>query len=281
MTNTKTATGLKLATAICLFVIAQPCASAMAITGVVPHRAVYDLDLKSARKRSGVKDLTGRMVMEITGSACEGWSVNFRIVFDLQLPRGKKRLIDSRSTSWESGDGRTMTYFEREFIDNRPHQVTRLTASLKSLKVTQKLPKKLSFDIPDGAMFPITHQLHLIDTARAGKLRDKSIVYDGSDHENIHQAITFIGKMRTNNKPFALLKGDGGKELLANKRAWPVSVSYFELRGKDQKDTPSQQVSFLMYENGVAGDLVIDYGDFAMKGKLTYLDKLPVSKCTK
>lgn len=262
------------------FAVASP-TPAHAISGVAPHRAVYDLELKSARKRSGVKDLTGRMVVEITGSVCEGWSVNFRIVNDLQLPRGKKRLIDSRSTSWEAGNGRTLSYFEREFIDNRPTQTTRLKASLKDHKVVQKQPKKVSFSIPDGAIFPISHQLRLIKKAKAGEFRDKSIVYDGADHLNIHQAISFIGKARQRGKAPALLKGKGAQELLANKKAWPISVSYFDIKGKDQQDTPSQQVSFIMYENGVAGDLVIDYGEFAMKGKLTYLEKLPTSKCEK
>lgn len=282
MTKAISATAFSLATAVCVSLASLSAAApAYAITGIVAHRAVYDLELKSARKRSGVKDLTGRMVVEVTGSVCEGWSVNFRIVNDLQLPRGKKRLIDSRSTSWEAGNGRTMSYFEREFIDNRPFQTTRLKASLDKGKVVQKQPKKVSFNIPAGAMFPIAHQLRLINKARAGVFRDKSIVYDGSDHLNIHQAISFIGKERKKTAAHFLLKGKGGKELLAHVSAWPVSVSYFDLRGKDRQDTPSQQVSFLMYENGVAGDLVIDYGEFAMKGKLTYLEKLPASKCQK
>lgn len=253
--------------------------SAQAFVNLSPHRAVYDLKLKSASKRSGVKDLVGRMVIEITGSACEGWSVNFRLVNDFQLPRGKRRLVDSRSTSWESGDGKRMSFFEREFVDNRPFQTTRLKASLKDHKVHQNKPKKLEFDIPAGAIFPVTHQQRLIEKARSGEFRDKSVVYDGADHENVYQAITFIGKKTKGVAPAPAIEGNGSKSLLSNIVSWPVSVSYYSMKGKTQQDTPSQQISFKMYNNGVAGDLVIDYGDFAMDGKLTHLDKLPQHKC--
>lgn len=252
-----------------------------AVVALSPHRAVYDLKLKSASDRSGVKGLDGRMVIEMTGSSCDGWSVNFRLVNDFQLPRGKRRLIDSRSTSWEAADGSTMSFLEREFIDNRPYKVTRLRASMKDGKVRQKQPKKLEFDIPSDAIFPVAHQKRLIDKARSGELRDKSVVYDGADHDNLYQAITFIGKKRVDRKDFSKLKGNGGIVLLKGVVGWPVTVSYFALRDKKQQDTPSQQISFLMYENGVAGDLTIDYGDFALSGKLTHLDKLPPSDCEK
>ncbi len=253
--------------------------SAVAFVNLSPHRAVYDLKLKSARARSGVKDLTGRMVIEMTGSVCEGWSVNFRLVNDFQFSRGKQRLVDSRSTSWESGDGSRMSFLEREFIDNRPYQVTRLKASLNDGKVRQKKPKILVFDIPQDAVFPVTHQMRLIEKARGGILRDKSVVYDGADHDNIYQAITFIGKKRIGTKQSRNLKGNGENALLNNTISWPVTVSYYSLKDKEHQDTPSQQISFLMYENGIAGDLTIDYGDFAMTGKLTHLDKLPQHKC--
>jgi len=255
--------------------------AASAVVKLSPHRAVYDLELKSATKRSGVEGLTGRMVIEMTGSKCEGWSVNFRLVNDFQLLRGKSRLIDSRSTSWESADGSQMSFFEREFIDNNPYAVTRLKATLRDGRVKQKLPKKKEFKIPAETIFPVAHQQRLIEKARSGIFRDKSVVYDGADHENFYQAITFIGKLKKGKKLSRTIKGNGEKSLLSNTNFWPVSVSYFLLKSKVQQDTPSQQISFQMYENGIAGDLTIDYGDFAMTGKLTHLDKLPQTDCDK
>jgi hypothetical protein len=54
-------------------------------------------------------------------------------------------------------------------------------------------------------------------------------------------------------------------------------VSYFNLQGSDE--TPEYQVSFDMFENGVATGLVLDYGEFALSGKLTDLKMLDVAEC--
>jgi len=261
--------------------VASQYTSSFAGVNLSPHRAIYDLKLKEAHKRSGIKDLTGRMAIEITGSNCEGWSVNFRMVNDFTLSRGRQRLVDSRSTSWEAGDGEKMSFYEHEFIDNRPQPTTRLKASSKNHKVLQTLPKKLEFTIPEQAIFPVTHQKRLIEKARNGDLRDKSIVYDGADHDNIYQAITFIGKKHVDENKSRNLKGNGEKALLKGTVYWPVTVSYYSLKDKNQQDTPSQQIGFSMYDNGIAGDLTIDYGDFSMSGKLIHIDKLNQSKCDK
>ena len=282
---TKTSNAIKsLSTIFALAISTSISVPAFAVVNFVPHRAVYDLEMKSARERSGVKSVRGRMVVEIDGSSCDGWTVNFRLVNDFRLPRGKKRLIDIRSSSWEAGDGSRLTFTEREFIDNRPTQTTRLSASQKDGKVTLKTPKKSSFTIPSNSVFPIAHQMRLIEKAKQGILRDKSTVYDGADHKNIHEAIAFIGKAIDKSKAKSKAKkieGKGAASLINNAMSWPVSVSYFALKGKTQQDTPNQQVSFRLYENGVTGDLVIDYGEFSLKGTLSHLEKLPASKCEK
>ena len=56
---------------------------------VVPHRAFYTLQADKIEERSGVKASSGRMVIEITGSSCEGWAVNvlFANAFTVQRAR--------------------------------------------------------------------------------------------------------------------------------------------------------------------------------------------------
>jgi hypothetical protein len=44
---------------------------------------------------------------------------------------------------------------------------------------------------------------------------------------------------------------------------------------------PDYQTSFDLYANGVSGDLIMDYGDFAMRGELAALEILPPPKCGK
>jgi hypothetical protein len=56
-----------------------------------------------------------------------------------------------------------------------------------------------------------------------------------------------------------------------------MMVSYYTLEG--DSETPEYQVSFNMYENGVATGLILDYGDFALKGTLMELKMLDASGC--
>ena len=59
--------------------------------------------------------------------------------------------------------------------------------------------------------------------------------------------------------------------------SWPVSIGYFEPKGGDL--TPSYQIDFRLYENGVSRELLIDYGDFSIHGTLTALEYLKATEC--
>ena len=56
-----------------------------------------------------------------------------------------------------------------------------------------------------------------------------------------------------------------------------MTVSYFS-PDKDES-TPDYQVSFDLYENGVATGLVLDYGEFALSGKLADLTLFETTEC--
>ena len=64
---------------------------------------------------------------------------------------------------------------------------------------------------------------------------------------------------------------------LAELASWPVSIGYFEVKGGDL--TPSYQIDFRLYTNGVSRALVIDYGDFSIQGKLSSLEYLKAEAC--
>src|SRR6516165_12481300 len=72
---------------------------------LAPHRAVYDMSLAAARGGTGVTAVSGRMVYELTGSACEGYTQNMRFVTQMVNQGGATVLTDLRSYSWEEGSG--------------------------------------------------------------------------------------------------------------------------------------------------------------------------------
>lgn len=64
--------GLVTLRSVCFAVMTASGATAASANVLVPHRAVYDLELKDASDRSGIAGMYGRMVYEFNGSACEG-----------------------------------------------------------------------------------------------------------------------------------------------------------------------------------------------------------------
>jgi hypothetical protein len=261
-------------------------AGAFAQVAIVSHRAIYDLTLASSTGRSGISGADGRMVMEVTGSGCEGWTVSFRRVMELRPDEGNVKLLDTQIASWESGDGLSMHMTQKEYIDNALQTDTKLSAEFPKRGEAghghMDLPSPGEFDLSAETVFPIEHQLRLMTTAEGNGARDVSYVFDGSSGTKVFKAITFIGKRKEAGVSPA---GIASKDMadLAKVPSWPVSISFFELKNGDAdaggEELPSYQVSFTLYENGVAENLVMDYGDFAVAAKLSGIEFLKQSDC--
>jgi len=251
---------------------------AIAASPLAAHRAVYDISLKSAEDRSGISGAKGRMVIEFSGSGCDGWTVNFRMINQFFLAGGNSRVLDSRSSMWESGDNHQLRYVQRQFVDSKLQEEKELRARLATGKtggsgaITK--PKAEIFSLPEGVTFPVDHQLKIVKAAEAGESRDETLLYDGSDGSNPAVAITFIGSKRGagDDQTDARMKGVNGLS------GWPVSISYYKPDNQDQ-ETPEYQVSMVLYENGVSGDMSLNYGDFILDAKLTDIKLLEVASC--
>ena len=136
-------------------------------------------------------------------------------------------------------------------------------------------PKQETFKLAADVVFPVQHQIRLVEAALAGESRDRSVVYDGSEGAKAYVAISFIGAEGSGS-----VQDGKGAEVLHDQKAWPVSISYFDQKNDQSGEaTPAYQVSFRMFENGVAGDLVLDYGDFSLQGKLTGYEALKQAAC--
>ena len=91
---------------------------------LAPHRAVYDLALDKASDRSGITGITGRMVYEFNGSACEGYTVTFRFVTRINTG-DTTRLTDQQTTTFEDAEGKTFSFVTKSFVDQNLDKETR------------------------------------------------------------------------------------------------------------------------------------------------------------
>ena len=76
----------------------------------LPHQALYDLSLVKSRGSNAINSARGRILYNFSGSACEGYTSEFRQVSELDSGEGKLTLSDLRSTSWEDGDGKSYRF---------------------------------------------------------------------------------------------------------------------------------------------------------------------------
>lgn len=256
-------------------------ASQASASAVAPHRAVYDLQLLRATQSANVGNVSGRMAYEVSGSECDGWTVSFRLVNRFDYKEGSPRLFDTQSSSWETGDGKEMNYSEKEFIDSKQESEKRVSVVRAGKgsegEVSITLPQAKKASIPAEAVFPMRHQLRLMEAAAKGEAREISLVYDGSDAEKTVRAISTIGKK--------VNAGEGKKDKdnvqaapLQSLSSWPVTIGYYSAED-DSSETPLYQINFDMYENGVSNSLVMDYGNFALSGKLAHLELLKAETC--
>ncbi len=260
--------------ALCLsFATAQ----AAGPSGLVAHRAIYDLELKDATDRSGIAGMYGRMVYEFTGSDCSGFTTNFRFV--TQIDTGDAtRMSDQQTTTFEDLTKRTFKFETKSFTDDALDKDVRGAAadSAKGVKVDLAQPSAKQIDLAESR-FPTEHMLDIIHNAKLGKTFFEAHVFDGSDDgDRSLAATTVVGKAET---PKAGDTTDADKAgAFAKTPFWPVTVAYFNEKAHGDA-TPVYRMSFKLYENGITRDLTMDYGDFVLTGKLTKLEMLDAKAC--
>src|SRR5690242_4922826 len=77
-------------------------ATAASIT-FAAHRAIYDLKLAQSRGGRSIESVRGRILYDFSGNACDGYSLQFRQVSELNSGEGKTALSDLRAVTWEDG----------------------------------------------------------------------------------------------------------------------------------------------------------------------------------
>jgi hypothetical protein len=249
---------------------------------LVAHRAIYEMTLDDARTASGITGIDGRMVFEFTGSECDGYSLNMRMVTQMTDSQGQTNLTDLRSSTWEQGDGQKFRFQSAQYLNDKLGDVTMGRAVRESpneaIKVKLSQPSRAELNLSGQVLFPTQHSLALIDAARSGQSLFQARIYDGSEKgRKVYDTTAFIGRKVEAGADADKLEPAAKEKELDQLASWPVSIGYFEPKGGDL--TPSYQIDFRLYENGVSRELLIDYGDFSIHGTLTALEYLKPAEC--
>ncbi len=248
-----------------------------------PHRAVYDITFDHATPGSGVADMSGRMVYEMTGSTCGEYAQNMRFVTRMTNQEGVAQVNDLRTSSFEELATHRLRFSSSQYENQKLAEASQGSAgpgngaSFTEVKLTK--PAKKTVKLPSDIYFPIQHSLALVEAARAGHSQFTANLYDGSDKgEKFYETSAVIGPRADPGSVKASAKV-ANSEKLNGLASWPIAIGYFEPGPARLDALPTYELSFRFYENGVSSRLYIDYGDFAIRGELKELTFLDAGKC--
>jgi hypothetical protein len=248
-------------------------AEAAANGAFLSHQALYELSLLKSRGSNSINSARGRILYSFSGSACEGYTSEFRQVSEMDSGDDKVTLSDLRSTSWEDATGKTYRFK----IDSRMNDVD--TGPVDGIAerigdhITVKLkqPQVKTFTLDGSTVFPTEQIQHIIAAARDGKSVLEQTVYDGSDNgEKVFNTLAVIGQPIRGDQTISSPDPSTENDVMKSTTRWPVTVSYFDRDAKpeDGEQTPLYAMSFELFENGVSRQLVLDYNDFVISGAL-------------
>ncbi len=255
--------------ALALLVPFPATGAALAAAPLAQHRAVYDLALDDASERSGITGISGRMVYEIRGSACDGYTIRFRYMTKSDT-REASQITDQQTTTFEEADGQSFSFTTKTYTDQNLDKELRGNATREAggIEVEIERPERKTIELP-STQFPTQHLLDLIEKAKHGETFYETTIFDGSeDADKVMITTIVVGKLAGAERADPEVKA---LDKLSEQKFWPVDIAYFDDATKSGEDTPEYRISFKLYENGLTRDLEMDYGDFVIKGTLVDL----------
>jgi len=239
---------------------------------LVSHRALYTLSVARLDPRNYRSGISGGLSLEFV-HACDGYVLNQRFVIETTTDDGTI-LNNMVLNSWESLDGKSFRFKMRDEVNGDVEQELNGEGKLSSRggRVHFTLPEDTDLELPAMTLFPTDHTVRLLALARSGGNWLQASVYDGASADAYSEVGGFIGA--------ELPPETGASEILAplkGQRSWRIRLAYFT--SDKAQDTPDYEIAYRLYENGVADDIVFDYGSYAIRASLKFLELKPRDAC--
>jgi hypothetical protein len=240
------------------------------IRAMVAHRAAYRLDLGEARN-SGISAVRGAMVFDVQ-DACEGWATRQRMTMTVLDRDGQEIDTVSDYSTYEAKDASRLRFSLTQTTGGAVSQRVAGEAELGadgSGRVTFSEPGGKVEQLPPGTLLPMRHTVLSVEAARAGRRILTAPLFDGTSDEGAQDTTTIVST-------WGPTPGEPRFPLLANQVSGRMRIAFFE-RGAATSGAsqPDYEVGLRYFENGVADELVMDFGEFSVTGRLLELTALP------
>lgn len=230
------------------------------------HRALYRLTLASSR--ADISNASGTMAFEMT-DACEGWATRQRLRITTTNREGQDIEISSDYATFEAKDGLSLRFNMRQSTEQAVSSETEGEAHLPAAGAAGEArytkPDDRRKVLPAGTVLPNGHTIAILEAARAGKKFITLPLFDGTSADGAQDTSVAI---------FSWDPPQAHKfPALAALPSGRVRIAFFD-RDKGAT-TPDYELGMRYYENGIADDMSMDFGDFVMRATLQELTILP------
>ena len=242
-------------------------------TQLLAHRALYTMTFdpkatSQARSGSDIVGARGTMGYEVI-DACDGWAVRQKLQLIVSNSDGQDVKMSSDYTTWESKDGLKFRFHMNQMTDDKITSQTDGDASLTAAGAAGEAhytrPKDQTKTLPAGTYFPTAHTVAILVAARAGKKFLAVPLFDGTDENGTEDSsIAILDWKPPHETSFPALTP------LPSTR---VRLAFFDRQ--PGTTTPTYQVGLRYWENGVADDMQMDFGDFVMNAKMSEFSAQP------
>lgn len=256
---------------------------------IAPHQAIYEMSLGDIQVGTEVNDVSGRMLFRWS-DVCEGWEIEQRYVLEFTYSEGASISISSAYETWEAKDGSAFNFNYQTKnngqLDENIQGVASLPGGGEAGAARYTSPDAESQILPAETFFPSAHTAELIALAQKGTRFFSAWMFDGTDVQTAVELSAVIGHPIPPDSADGKAEGDAGtldadaqsvRDALRDVRSWPVHLAFFPV--DTQIAEPESEMSMRVYENGIVDELVIDYGDFQIDGRLATLELLTGGGC--
>lgn len=240
---------------------------------MLAHRAAYRLKLDSVRDNASIEQAEGIMLFEVI-DACDAWASRQR--FTLVVGDRDGNLVETTSdyATLEAKDGSSLRFSLTQMtggaITSRVAGEAQLTAQGGRIRYSE--PAATEEDLPAGTILPMIHTLRSLNAARAGQRIFITPLFDGTSAEGAQDTTTVISG------GWAPPQANTNFPLLATLGSARMRIAFFNRDASGQSggaSTPEYEVSLRYYENGVADELKMDFGEFVVDAQLGELQPIP------
>lgn len=245
---------------------------------LAPHEAVYTLALATTEP-GGVVGARGKMTYRLEHT-CAGWTMETRTALDVSYAEGGELDTLWEYVAYESRDGSDFSFFIRNTHNGTVDEVLEgevgRAAPSGPLVARFRRPDADSLSLAADTLFPNAHTLAMLTAAARGDRLLVRSVFDGASTAGGSLVSAVIGRP---------LAADAPGELdhpLLHTPSWRMAVAFFSPEDEEEpghEGIPTYEVAVRYHLNGVAQDMVQDFGRFSLASHLVRLVALPEPDC--